>query len=368
MKTVKAVSAIGLAVLVLTMAALPVVADPAQLLPEVIVEYEVPGSPLNINVEAPGRIWFTMPDDNAIGRLVVDEEGTPTFTPFDIHTTPNSRPYDLVYANNAVWFTQFDGNNIGRLDPNTGDITEYAIPTAGSGPAGIAVAPDGTVWFVERNADQLGRLTPQTSTIQEFPLIVNGEPGTNAGLEDVAVRDNDSIWLTAPEINHVFEFTPSEGTFIPLVTTDLDVQAVVQQPFGLTLDSRGVAWVTAPVADRIGQHTAGTVSLWRWFRAPTPGGGPTGIDSTTADGLDYIWFTESVLGWVGQLVLSADGEVVRLQDYPLPSANSRPHGIAVDEQGHAWIAERGINRIAEWRPPYFHYFLRLPLVLSPPSQ
>jgi streptogramin lyase len=41
--------------------------DPAPLL----TEYPVPGSPLNVVVESPGRVWFTLPAQDAVGRLVV---------------------------------------------------------------------------------------------------------------------------------------------------------------------------------------------------------------------------------------------------------------------------------------------------------
>jgi virginiamycin B lyase len=42
-----------------------------------------------------------------------------------------------------------------------GEITEFAVPTTGSGPAGIAPGPDGNVWFTERNVSKIGLVTPQ---------------------------------------------------------------------------------------------------------------------------------------------------------------------------------------------------------------
>jgi virginiamycin B lyase len=44
--------------------------------------------------------------------------------------------------------TGFSGQAIGRRTP-AGLITEFAIPTAGSGPIGIAAGADGNVWFAE---------------------------------------------------------------------------------------------------------------------------------------------------------------------------------------------------------------------------
>lgn len=38
-----------------------------------IVEFPVDGNPFNIVAESPGRVWYTLPDDHAIGLLVVTD-------------------------------------------------------------------------------------------------------------------------------------------------------------------------------------------------------------------------------------------------------------------------------------------------------
>jgi virginiamycin B lyase len=47
------------------------------------------------------------------------------------------------------------GEDIGRITP-TGTITELPIPTANSGPAGIAAGADGNLWFTEASGDKIG--------------------------------------------------------------------------------------------------------------------------------------------------------------------------------------------------------------------
>jgi streptogramin lyase len=79
-------------------------------------------------------------------------------------------------------------------------------------------------------------------------------------------------------------------------------------------------------------------------------------------GLNRTWFVETTSGRVGRLDTQIDGVSVNLWEWPLPSANSQPQGIAVDSSGHAWITESAVNKIAEWRPPYLH-FVYLPVVV-----
>ena len=57
-----------------------------------------------------------------------------------------------------MWFTEFKANQIGRISP-AGTVTEFALPTAGSQPVGIAAGPDGNLWFGELGQARLGRLS-----------------------------------------------------------------------------------------------------------------------------------------------------------------------------------------------------------------
>lgn len=55
-------------------------------------------------------------------------------------------------------FPEYRANKIGRITPS-GVITEFAIPTANSGPVGIT-AGNGSLWFTELLGNKIGRITP----------------------------------------------------------------------------------------------------------------------------------------------------------------------------------------------------------------
>jgi virginiamycin B lyase len=69
-----------------------------------------------------------------------------------------------------LWFTENKGNKIGKISPTTGDITEYEIPTVGSGVLGITTGPDGNLWFTELQGDKIGKISPMTGDITEYPI------------------------------------------------------------------------------------------------------------------------------------------------------------------------------------------------------
>src|SRR3989442_10330003 len=59
---------------------------------------------------------------------------------FDEWMTPSKPPFphDPEFApDGSVWYTGQRANVLGRLDPKTGDIKEYPLPTANSGPHGL---------------------------------------------------------------------------------------------------------------------------------------------------------------------------------------------------------------------------------------
>ncbi len=168
-----------------------------------VVVHAVPGDPLNVAVESPGHVWYTLPDQNAVGSLIVDEAGIATTQLFTLPQA-NSRPYDIAYANGTVWFTERNADKIGAINVASGELREFEVhepsgppanattvflpmalrgrasggQTFSSQPTGIAVAPNGIVWFVTAGSNQLGRLDPATESIE---LFFYPQAGANSG-------------------------------------------------------------------------------------------------------------------------------------------------------------------------------------------
>ncbi|HUZ32702.1 MAG TPA: hypothetical protein VMV19_11475, partial [Xanthobacteraceae bacterium] len=78
-----------------------------------------------------GNIWFVETGANALGRLAPDG----SIVEFPVPTPNASLRGVTVGADGDLWFTENFANKIGRMAPNSTVFGEYAIPTAGSGPA-----------------------------------------------------------------------------------------------------------------------------------------------------------------------------------------------------------------------------------------
>lgn len=318
---------------------------------EPVVGYPVPGNPHYVAVESPGRVWFTLPDHDVVGRLVVTST-----TDYEVmtYTTLLADPYDLAIGGGKVWFTALTGNAIGCLDPATGVISEFPLPTQNSQPSGIDVIDRNPthVWFAQRGGDALGQLVV-TSTVDyqfhEYPLPSSF--GADAALEDVYIQNADSIWFTAPGLGSIGRFKPSYWSFRPDDAFALRTPQEASKPWSIDVDGEGYPWFTDMQGDRLGKFFPQTLDDFNWYQLPASGVGI--YDLVIARG--YMWFTERDSGKVGRL----DPDTGQFQEFSLP--HSRPLGLDADSSGGVWIADGAQRRILTWRAPYFRV-VYLPLL------
>ncbi|MCC9076240.1 hypothetical protein FKZ61_008970 [Litorilinea aerophila] len=314
------------------------------------IEYPIPNKALHVVIQAPGQLWFTAPEANAVGKLTVlsgPNDPLVTYTISYVLLDPGSEPFGLVYHDDAVWFTQRGANKLGRIDVNSQALTEYAIPTPNSEPMGIARAPDGTLWFTQRGANQLGRFDPTTQTFQAYPLPGNLFTTTEPRLREILVKNNNEIWFTAPGAGAVGNYRVDTDQFFAVYTLG---QA---RPMDLVLDSSGRLWTTQFEQNALAAYAPGTLSLWTPYPVTTPNSGPVGILFRNNGATWDFWFTENQSGLAGRLTIRPNGQFVKLQEFPL-GQGSAPWDIVMDSNNHVWITDQGRNVIIELRPPYLN--------------
>src|SRR6185295_8513574 len=84
---------------------------------------------------------------------------------FDQWTVPQGTmpfvPHDPAFgADGSGWYTGFGANTLGRIDPATGSVKEFPLPTPDSGPHGIIADRDGRIWYTGNRTALIGRLDP----------------------------------------------------------------------------------------------------------------------------------------------------------------------------------------------------------------
>ena len=140
------------------------------------------------------HLWFSEPSTGTIlgkiGRI------TPNGAISEYSLASTGHPLVITAgAHGGMWFTESPGNRIGRIDPATGAVTEFAVPTSSQRPGRSPLGPTATsgsancsatrsadhtfatrygslggcvselattktLWFTEQNANRIAQITP----------------------------------------------------------------------------------------------------------------------------------------------------------------------------------------------------------------
>jgi virginiamycin B lyase len=98
-------------------------------------------------------------------------------------------------------------NKLGRLDPNTGRFKEYPLKTVDSGPHGLVADRQGNIWFAAIFAGYVGKLNPKTGQVTEYRPI----DGTKIDPHTPVFDQNGILWFTNEETNYIGRLDPPSG-------------------------------------------------------------------------------------------------------------------------------------------------------------
>ena len=130
--------------------------------------------------------------------------------------------------------------------------------------------------------------------------------------------------------------------------------STLDNPWAITFDSAGNAWVAEPNCNPAPQCSAppngaieefnlsgGHPSLVHQYAAPGIAQGHFNPTFLQLDGAGHVWFTDPTNNAIGKVTLSNDS----WQEFPTTTANSAPVGLILDKHGNLWFTERNANKI-----------------------
>ena len=232
---------------------------------KLVGEYPVPAgassNPQGIVVGPDGALWFTERGADQIGRLdpTMAQSGTSNgFSEFAIPsngTHIGAQPVDLIDGpNGTMWATLLAGDvasivPAGSGPDTTATITRFRLPTAGSGPEGLVLGPDGDIWVAEYTAHQLVRVVPASTEagtsdgITEYP----------AGAQPLWLSDagDGALWFTDNTDHELVRFDVSTHA----TSAFSAAQGVTGDATADAEDSSGDLWFTEFDADKVGEVT-----------------------------------------------------------------------------------------------------------------
>jgi len=238
------------------------------------------------------RQGYSAPDTTAtlpaIDGVNVLAMATPTVTAsqlgFSEYAIPsaNSGPFAITTGpDSALWFTENYTGRIGRIT-TSGTIGEYAIPTPNSGPVGITAGPDGALWFAEKQASKIGRLTTSGQAAEY------ATPSAGSSPEYIVAGSDGALWFTEYQSNKIGQITTAG------VITEYTVPTAGSGPWDIVSGPDGALWFTEATANKVARiTTSGQITEY-----PIPNTlGFVPSPSQIINGTDgALWFTGSPAG------------------------------------------------------------------------
>jgi virginiamycin B lyase len=249
--------------------------------------------------------------------------------------TKGAFPYGVADApDGSMWFSEQKGDEIDRFNPATGSFDRYPV-SPGSEPRGIAVARDRTVWFAATGKSYVGRLDPATGVVAAYPL--SDERATDPVA--VVIAPNGDVWFTVERGNFIGRLDPGHP-HIELA----EVPTAHSHPESIVIGLGGDPFFTEFGTNQIGEVDRATMAI-RQYQLPF-GAKPRGI-SAARDG--QLYYTDYARGKLGRLS-PRTGDIT---EWPSPGgAVSNPYALAVAPDGNVWYVTTGVqpNEVVRFDP------------------
>jgi virginiamycin B lyase len=238
-------------------------------------------------------------------------------------------PYTL--DGETVWFNGQANSYIARLDVATGEMERVDL-SEGAHPHNLILAEDGDVWYAGNRDSHIGRYDVETG---EFERV--NTPEDRAFDPHTLIWDsNGDIWFTSQRANSVGRMTLADRAVVALPVTTPNAR-----PYGIKIAPDGTIWFTLFGTNALASLDVNSMAVTE-HRLPREEARARRLE-ITSDG--RIWYGDYAGGYLG-VFDPAVGEVTG--EWPMPNGeNSRPYGMASDNQDRIWLVETGID------PNYF---------------
>jgi virginiamycin B lyase len=254
------------------------------------------------------------------------------------------QPHDVVVdADGIAWYSSFGEQFLGRLDPKTGETTEYPIPLHKpgfpTGLLGLRTDKAGDLWLGNMYQAMIVKFERNTRTFKFWPL----PPEQNI--------DAAQVNMVSPQSSHVDGkvWTQNNG-FAGVHRLDLATGKIeTWEPFknaprgephniyDVIPDSKNNAYFTDFRQQHIGRIDANTGEV-KLYAIPTPSSAPR---RGQMDAQDRLWFGE----YRGDKIGVFDTKTETFTEWPVPTRWTNPYDVAIDKNDNAWTGSMLNDRI-----------------------
>ncbi|HEX3972904.1 MAG TPA: carboxypeptidase regulatory-like domain-containing protein [Stellaceae bacterium] len=260
-------------------------------------------------------------------------------------------PHDVLRDKDGIiWFSEFGDPAIGALDPKTGKVTEYHLPSSKPNfPTGtLDLEPDGKgdYWLALMFQTGLAKFDTRTKTFQIYPIPValNSDSAQQSMVMPKGVGIDGKVWTNMVNRQSVMRMDLATGAFElidPFASTPPG-SGVEHSPYGMVVDGKNDLYFMDFGDTNIVRIDAKTLDP-TIYPTPTPASRPR---RGMIDAQGHIWFAEFAGDRIGRFETKSG----KFREFPLPDRWTSPYDAAIDKEGKVWSGGMSSDRVQRLDP------------------
>jgi len=216
------------------------------------------------------------------------------------------------------------------------EITEYDFPEGESAPLYPRYDGDNTIWISDAAEPRLWKFTLDDRQFSSYDFF-----GISTIFLDI---DHDGkIWFTDTPNSKIGNFDPKTEKFEIIEIPSLIDTSPYSIPIALKVDFDNNIWIAVVDTDMILMYNQSSKEFEQFLRLPTTESGPSAL---LLDDNGNIWFAEALSGRIGVV----DSKTFEITEFASDTPLSEPFALLFDKSGSLWIAEHTGPGITKFDP------------------
>jgi len=205
------------------------------------------------------------------------------------------------------------------------EITEYDFPEADSAPLYPRYDGDNTIWISDAAEPRLWKFTLDDRQFSSYDFF-----GISTIFLDI---DHDGkIWFTDTPNSKIGNFDPKTEKFEVIEIPSLVDTSPYSIPIALKVDFDNNIWIAVVDTDMILMYNQNSKEFEQFLRLPTSESGPSAL---LLDDNGNMWFAEALSGRIGVV----DSKTFEITEFAPDTPLDEPFALLFDKSGSLWIAE-----------------------------
>jgi len=205
------------------------------------------------------------------------------------------------------------------------EITEYDFPDDESAPLYPRYDGNNTIWISDAAEPRLWKFTLDDKQFSSYDFF-----GISTIFLDI---DHDGkIWFTDTPNSKIGNFDPKTEKFEVIEIPSLTDTSPYSIPIALKVDFDNNIWIAVVDTNMILMYNQNSKEFEQFLRLPTSESGPSAL---LLDDNGDMWFAEALSGRIGVV----DSKTFEITEFAPDTPLAEPFALLFDKSGSLWIAE-----------------------------